>query len=323
MTIVASASGSRLLTGNHQLYGQLEDYLVAAYGNDVLVYNSGYTANLGVLASVPQRGDIILYDELSHASIRDGIQLSNAKSYKFRHNDLQHLSELLDRYVGQDIYVVTESVFSMDGDSPDLISLSEICNEKKAYLIVDEAHAVGVFGLGLLQQKGISSKVFAQIVTFGKGLGSHGAAVVGSKELTSYLVNFSRSLIYATASSPHTIATTLAAFRYLQSNAGKQDQLTLRTLILYFETRVSAYQLSAYFIENDSAIKICLVGGNEKTKKIAGLLQEAKFDIRPILSPTVAVGSERLRICLHAYNTEQEIDQVLQLLQKELNSKNN
>lgn len=180
---VNGATGSRLLSGNHKLYTEVEKQLAKLHNSETaLVFNSGYDANIGFFASVPQRGDIILYDEFIHASIRDGIQLSNAKSFKFKHNDLTHLEELLKRVHQNDIeiYVITESVFSMDGDSPDLVTMSQIVNTHvNVHLIVDEAHALGVFGFGLIQKLQLENVVFARIITFGKGLGCHGAAKIG------------------------------------------------------------------------------------------------------------------------------------------------
>src|SRR5690606_16897179 len=149
------ATGSRLLSGNHTLYEIVEPAIADLHKSEAaLIFNSGYDANIGFFSSVPQRGDLILYDEYVHASIRDGIAMNNAKAYKFRHNDLESLDKMLKRLEHNTVYVVTESVFSMDGDSPDLKKLTDICKKHKAFLVVDEAHAVGVFGKrgeGLIQ----------------------------------------------------------------------------------------------------------------------------------------------------------------------------
>ena len=183
------ATGSRLLSGNHELYGLIEKQLADVHQSEAaLVFNSGYDANIGFFSSVPQRGDVILYDELIHASIRDGIQISNAKAYKFKHNDLEELASLLERHsqgtdVPNEVYVVTEAVFSMDGDTPDLLTMSKMTEQYAAFFVVDEAHSVGVFGakgVGKVQELGLEKKVFARIVTFGKALGCHGAVVLGS-----------------------------------------------------------------------------------------------------------------------------------------------
>jgi 8-amino-7-oxononanoate synthase len=213
------ATGSRLLSGNHKLYPETENYIAQFHKSEsALIFNSGYDANVGFFSSLPQKGDLILYDELCHASIRDGIQLSNAKAYKFNHNDFEDLERLILRNQNAVIYIVTESVFSMDGDTPNLDELVQVSEKYNCYLIVDEAHALGVFGdkgEGLVQMLDFQNQVFARIMTFGKGLGCHGAAILGTLELTDYLVNFSRSFIYTTGLSPHSIATILMAYRYL------------------------------------------------------------------------------------------------------------
>ncbi len=313
------ASGSRLLSGNHELYSVVEEQLQQIHHSEALIFNSGYDANIGFFSAVPQRNDVILYDELSHASIRDGIQLSNAKAYSFKHNDLADLETKLKRYSEtEEVYIVTESVFSMDGDSPDLASLQKLCKKHNVHLIVDEAHAVGVFGFGLVQQLGLEKEVFARIITFGKAMGCHGAAVLGSKLLKDYLINFSRSFVYTTGLSPHSLATIHTSYKELVISCGvDKSQSSIQKLqenIQYFKVKYSELLLNELFIDSNSAIQCCIVSGNSTVKKCAKLLQENGFDVRPILSPTVSEGEERLRFCLHSYNTHPDIDKVLNLL---------
>ena len=310
------ATGSRLLSGNHKLHEQLEMTLSKTHHcESALVFNSGYDANIGFFSSVPQRGDIILYDEFSHASIRDGILLSHAKSYKFKHNDLSNLKEMLKRvqHDNVEIYIVTESVFSMDGDSPDLKELSKLCKDYSANLIIDEAHALGVFDYGLVQQMQLENEVFARIVTFGKALGCHGAAILGSQDLKDYLINFSRSLIYTTALPPHSVATIQMAYNKLVSDSLKEVN-KLHSNIAFFNAEVKRLQLQTKFITSNSAIHCCIISGNTEVKHIAQQLQNKGFNVKPILSPTVSIGDERLRFCLHSYNSEKEISEVLTLL---------
>ena len=312
------ATGSRLLSGNHQLYEQLETTLSKTHNcENALVFNSGYDANLGFFSSVPQRGDIILYDEFSHASIRDGISLSHAKSYKFKHNDLDDLNKMLNQVQhDKEVYIVTESVFSMDGDSPNLMALSELCDQHNTHLIIDEAHAVGVFDYGLAQQMQLENQIFARIITFGKALGCHGAAILGSQDLKDYLVNFSRSLIYTTALPPHSVATIQSAYYELASQ--KENQVSqiqkLKQNIDFFKIEIQRLQLQNIFITSKSAIHCCIVSGNANVKSIANQLQNNGFNVKPILSPTVPSGKERLRFCLHSYNSKAEITEVLELL---------
>lgn len=310
------ATGSRLLTGNHSLYFETENSIATFHESEsALLFNSGYDANIGFFSSIPQRGDFIIYDELIHASIRDGIQLSNATSYKFKHNDDEDLERLILKAKSNAsaiIYVVTESVFSMDGDTPPLQEICKICERNNAYLIVDEAHALGVFGdhgEGMIQLLGLQNQVFARIITFGKGLGCHGAVILGSTQLKIYLVNFARSLIYTTGLSPHAIATIQIAYKHLNEN--KEAREKLRTNINTFNQQKQLLGMSPMFVRSKSAIQCAIIQGNERVKNIADQLQEKGFNVKAILSPTVPEGQERLRICLHSFNSEEEITDLL------------
>lgn len=311
------STGSRLISGNHGLYSIVEDHIANFHNAEsALVFNSGYDANVGLFSSVPQKGDVVLYDEYIHASIRDGLRLSNAAAYKFPHNDLEALEALVKRQKDKEVYVVTESVFSMDGDSPDLHRIAGLCNEYGCRLIIDEAHAVGVFGEkgeGLVQSLGLEESIFARIVTFGKGPGCHGAAVLGPQQLKDYLVNFARSLIYTTALPPHSLATILAAYNCLENTPEREK---LASNIKFFRSELQRLGLMDIFIESHSAIHCAVVPGNEKVRNIATALHDKGFGVKAILSPTVPAGSERLRFCLHSYNTEQEITGVLGLLRQ-------
>jgi len=315
------ATGSRLLSGNHKVYEEAENYIAKFHQvESALIFNSGYDANVGFFGAVPQRNDIILFDELSHASIRDGIQLSNAKSYKFQHNDFEDLERLLlklstDNQQPTTIFVVTESVFSMDGDTPNLEELVQISNKYNCNLVIDEAHTLGVFGAcgeGLVQMLGLQDSVFARIVTFGKGLGCHGAAIIGSNELKNYLVNFARSFIYTTGLSPHSVATILVAYQHLEIENNALEKL--RNNIIHFNQEKNILGLKPMFVRSKSAIQSAIIPGNQNVKSIANQLQEKGFDVKAILSPTVPEGQERLRFCLHSYNSKEEISEVLGLL---------
>ena len=320
---VNGATGSRLLSGNYILYTEAEDYISKFHqSEDALIFNSGYDANVGFFSSVPQRNDVIFYDELCHASIRDGIQMSNAKSYKFSHNDFEDLEIAITKHQPTSnnqqpttVYIVTESVFSMDGDCPNLEELTKISDKHNCYLVIDEAHALGVFGEngeGLVQSLGLQDKVFARIMTFGKGLGCHGAAILGSQELKSYLVNFARSFIYTTGLSPHSVATILQSCKHLIKEKNAIEKL--KTNIVFFNQDKMLLGLKPLFVYSKSAIQCAIIPGNEKVKSIASQLQQNGFDVKPILSPTVPEGQERLRFCLHSYNSQKEISEVLHLL---------
>lgn len=312
------ATGSRLLSGNFSFHEEVEHQIAVFHQSEsALLYNAGYMANVGFFASVPQRGDIVFYDELIHASIRDALSMSFAKSVKFKHNDLDDLQRLIIKYKDQpnaDLYIATESVFSMDGDMPDLEKMTEISQQFNAYLVVDEAHALGVFGEkgeGRIQQLGLQNEVFARIMTYGKALGGHGASILGSEKLKQFLINFSRSFIYTTALAPHSVAQIKVAYGFLEA---RKNIVELQQNIDYFNQKISTFQPKELFIPSCSAIQSLVMSGNENVKRIAQELQEHHFDIKPILSPTVPKGEERLRLTLHSYNSHQEIDEFFNLL---------
>ncbi|SFB00023.1 8-amino-7-oxononanoate synthase [Flavobacterium swingsii] len=315
---INGATGSRLLSGNHHLYQETEDLIAKFHQSETaLIFNSGYDANVGFFSAVPQRNDVILYDELCHASIRDGIQLSNAKSYKFNHNDFENLEKLILKCQTElvEVYIVTESVFSMDGDCPNLEELALLSEKNHCNLVIDEAHALGVFGekgQGLVQELQLQNKVFARIMTFGKGLGCHGAAILGSQNLKEYLVNFARSFIYTTGLSPHSVATILVAYNQLKNDTIQIDKL--RENIIHFNQEKQILGLKPMFVRSKSSIQSAIIPGNQNVKNIAKQIQEKGFDVKAILSPTVPEGQERLRICLHSYNSKEEISEVLRLL---------
>ncbi len=320
--IVGSGStGSRLLSGNHRIHEKLESFLASYHKADsALLFNSGYDANLGFFAAVPQRNDIVFYDELCHASIRDGIKLGNAKSYKFKHNDLEDLKNNIFRSLrgrsrskDDEIYIVTESVFSMDGDSPDLKTLADFCGKNNLLLVVDEAHALGVFGKGLVNQLKLEESVFACIITFGKAMGCHGAAILGSEILKDYLVNFARSFIYTTAMAPISATHILAAYEHFEAvNEGRNSELQKN--IGLFKKTIHELQLESMYLQSNSTIQSIVISGNSNAISLSKTLRKSGFDVRPIVSPTVPKGKERLRFCLHTFNTKDEIKEVLQIV---------
>jgi len=307
------STGSRLITGNSQIHLDCEKQIAFFHnGEKSLLFNSGYDANVGVLSSVLQRGDIVLYDELCHASIIDGVRLSFATAFKFKHNDVSHLLELLEKNkTAENIYVVTESVFSMDGDCALLKEISSICKSQNAYLIVDEAHAIGVYGeqgKGLCNELNIEQNCFARIYTFGKAMGVHGAVVVGSSDLYDYLVNFARSFIYTTALPASSVALIMASYNLLQNT--NQTKVVQENISSFNELTLKLQNK----IKSTSAIHCFLIEGNENAINASKQLINKGFDVRAIKSPTVKAGTERLRICLHATNTQQEFQQLSEAL---------
>ncbi|MGC6428054.1 MAG: aminotransferase class I/II-fold pyridoxal phosphate-dependent enzyme [Flavobacteriales bacterium] len=305
-TLSNGSTGSRLLSGNSQIHIDCENFLSNFYQTEsALLFQSGYDANLGFFSCVPQKNDTIIYDELCHASIRDGMRLGKARNFSFRHNDLDHLNEKINQATGN-CFVVVESVYSMDGDFSPLNEISKLCQQKGANLVIDEAHASGIFG-PMGQGIGYDIPSFARIHTFGKAFGCHGAVIVGSSVLIDFLINFSRPLIYTTALSPHSVSCILQAHQEI-SNCSEINQLHQN--INLFKKHIRNPKL----IDSDSAIQCIIISGNNDCKKTAQKIQSEGLDVRPILHPTVKQGQERLRICLHSYNTKEEILHLCQQL---------
>lgn len=312
------ATGSRLLSGNHQDYAALETKIASFHQAEAsLIFNSGYDANIGLLSTIIPREGIVVYDELCHSSIKDGIRLSTCKlKYKFRHNEVIDLERILQiQPAGSSIVIVVESVYSMDGDLAPLVDMARIAAKYNAALVVDEAHATGVFGQhgeGLVVLLGLEDLVFARVHTFGKALGAHGAAVAGSQSLREMLVNYARTFIYTTALPQHSLQAIDCAYDHLQSNSF--NNTTLYTLIKYFREKIQAAGMQDQWIPSISTIQAMIAGSNEKARHIANAIIDTGLEVRPILSPTVPLGSERIRICLHSFNTTSEIDRLFRAL---------
>lgn len=302
------STGSRLLAGNYAMIEETELQIAQFHKAPAgLLFNSGYDANTGLLSCVPQRNDSIIYDYLSHASIRDGIRLSLAQSYAFKHNDLEDLQQKLQHATGN-IFVVTESVFSMDGDKAPLQQLIELCEQYKAHVIIDEAHATGVvgeIGEGLIQSLGLQNKCFARVHTFGKACGAHGAIVLGSQTLKNYLINFSRSFIYSTALPEASIAAIKTSYEILPEL--NKERKHLNQLINQFQQAKFRFEI----LKSETPIQVIIIPGNDEVKKEALKFQEKHLDIRPILHPSVPKGQERLRIVLHSFNTNEEVARII------------
>ena len=326
------ATGSRLLAGQTVLADEVEQELAKFYRTEAaLIFNSGYDANIGLLACLPRAGDTLLTDELIHASMIDGARLSYANRHRFRHNDLADLETKLQQASQREgqIFVAVESVYSMDGDLAPLRELADLCDQYNAALLVDEAHATGVYGSGpngqqgegLVVALGLQDRVLARVHTFGKALGVHGAAVVGPAVLRSYLINFARPFIYTTALPPHSLLAIRCAHEQLKVNINAHH--TLQQQLTYFRQQVSAILPGTIWTDSQSPIQCLIIPGNEKARAVATEAQRIGLDVRAILSPTVPVGQERLRLCIHAFNATDEIDQLLTVLQTALLNNSN
>lgn len=311
------STGSRLISGNSKQIELLEFEIASFHSAEAgLLFNSGYDANLGLLSSIASKNDLILYDELCHASIYDGMRLGFAKHYKFKHNQVQILKELLDRHHKSysSVYVVVESIYSMDGDSAPLKQIADLCKSyANSYLIVDEAHALGVIGengRGLCHALGVEKDCFARIYTYGKALGAHGACVVGSNVLRDYLINFARSFIYTTALPLHSVFAIQQGYHLLKLNKG---MIELKNNIDYF---LNSKKDIDGFIDSESAIHSLVLGSKQLVDELEKSLAKNQIFSKAIKSPTVKSGTERVRICLHAFNTKEEIDLLLGIIRE-------
>ena len=303
------STGSRLITGNSKLAEETEAIIAQFHKAEAaLIYSSGYAANVGLFSCIVGKGDTIISDEYIHASIIDGIRLNKANRTWFKHNDLEDLETKLQRATNK-IIVVIESIYSMDGDEGPLSKIADLCEKYNALLIVDEAHSTGIYGengKGLVCQYGLENRVYARIHTFGKALGYHGAAIVGSAILRQYLINHSRSFIYTTALPP----SFYIQVQNIYKNLLNANRNVLFQLIQYWKENVVTVKKYS-IIESHSPIQAILIGDNFKAKSIENQLISKDFFVKAILSPTVAVGTERLRISLHSFNTKEQIDMLI------------
>ncbi|SOD95819.1 aminotransferase class I/II-fold pyridoxal phosphate-dependent enzyme [Spirosoma fluviale] len=326
-TMRTGATGSRLLAGQTALAHAVEQELATFYGTEsALIFNSGYDANIGLLACLPRKGDTLLTDELIHASMIDGARLSYATRQRFRHNDLADLRNRLEeasRLSSGQVFVAVESVYSMDGDMAPLRELADLCDEYGAALLVDEAHATGVYGSangkngeGLVAALGLEDRVLARVHTFGKALGVHGAAVVGPAVLRNYLINFARPFIYTTALPPHSLLAIRCAHEQLRAGSSALQQLHQQ--LDYFRKQVAGKLPGSQWSTGQSPIQCLIIPGNDRARRVAAAAQAIGLDVRAILSPTVPAGQERLRLCIHAFNTTDEIDRLLSVLHRAL-----
>lgn len=316
------STGSRLISGNSEFYEKLERKIASFHNAEAgLIFNSGYDANVGIFSTIPQKGDTILYDSLIHASIRDGIRLSKATSYSFNHNNLEELKSKLEQTTGN-IFISIESVYSMDGDEADIENIVKLSRQFNALIIVDEAHSTGTIGnkgTGKCCDLGIEDNIFIRVHTFGKAMGCHGAAVLVSNITRDYLINFCRSFIYTTALPFHNLASIDCAYNILSDEP--ELRLNLNNKINYFKSMLKN-NLQIQRINSNSPIQCIIIKGNENVKRVAGNIQAAGFNVRPIMYPTVPNGEERLRICLHTFNTKEEIKDLTDVIKSNLKNRN-
>lgn len=315
---IMSSSSSRLLTGNFPEYEQLENSLSDAFhGRAALLFNSGYHMNIGILPALSDSKTLILADKLVHASLIDGIRLSTAKYLRYRHNDLNHLIQLLQKYHVDEsfdrIIVVTESIFSMDGDESDLSELVRIKQQfNKVMLYVDEAHAIGVRGeqgLGCAEQYDVIDEIDFLVGTFGKALASVGGYLMCHPIIREYLINAMRPLIFSTAQPPICMAWTHFIFQKALKLSTQRQHLRAISQSLQHTIQHKGFECPS-----TSHIVPVIIGDSQKTVEKANQLQHAGFYIMPVRPPTVPKNSSRLRICLNTKIDQTDLDQLVEML---------
>ncbi|KAJ9460622.1 8-amino-7-oxononanoate synthase [Diplonema papillatum] len=322
---LAGSSGSRLLSGNSAYAEQIEEEIAREHGAGTsLLFNSGYTANLAVASCIPQAHDLVLFDEHSHNSIREGLKLTRAsvKKQAFRHNDVSHLDALLSAHLSSKpvvaepaAYIFVETVYSMEGD---VAPLADICRIALKYypaacVVVDEAHGCGVMGKrgrGVVDMLGLAGhpSILCSVHTFGKAFGVHGAAVVGAGVLKQFLLNYARPLIYTTSLPVHSLASIRAAYRVIA--AADAERAHVGRLISAFTSLAPKSRL----LPSVTPIQAVLFPSSRLVLDAARVLRKHGFDVLPIRPPTVPEGKERLRIVIHAHNTEDEIRRLVSLI---------
>ncbi len=308
----AGAGGSRLTTGNYALHEELEQE-IASFKNSAgaILFGSGYTANLGVIQALAGRGDAVISDELNHASIIDGARLSRAEVKVYRHRDTGHLEEILaESRDKRRRLIVTDGVFSMDGDLAPLPDIAVLADRHSAMVMVDEAHGTGVFGrrgAGSVEHYGLEGKIQVQMGTLSKALGSSGAYVAGTRELVDYLKNKARSFIFSTAPPPAAVGAALASLRIVQRRPEIRQQMWRNARYLRGELKKLGYNVPDY----ESPIIPILIGDAAETMRLARELQDGGVFAPGIRPPTVPQGTSRIRVTVMAAHTREDLDSAL------------
>lgn len=314
--IANGAASSRLIPGNHKPHFELEDFLKNYYKvESALFFNSGYEANLALFSALGEKEISIIHDQNIHASVIDGIRLGFAKREKFNHNDLISLEERLKKNQGLKI-VAVESIYSMDGDQAELIQIAKLCKIYQSVLIVDEAHSSHVFdsiNSDLQLCKEILGDQFIRVITFGKAFGLQGAAILGSNGLINLLINYARPFIYSTASLP--LLAKLILNRFSENELWEKKKKQLINNIQYTD-KIFFDNPHFFGINNPSAIRLIKGLPMEELSKIEKEILNNNIEVKLIKSPTVNRGDERIRICLHSFNTEQEINLLFNIIEK-------
>ncbi len=302
---VVGAGGSRLLRGHHEAHARLEAAAARHFGAEkTLFFGSGFLANLALFGALPGRHDAVVFDERIHASVKEGMHASPAARYRAQHNDVSSFESEIGRARAsgaRQVFVAVESVYSMDGDLAPLAEIGEVARRHDAVLVVDEAHATGVFGP---RGRGLSERLqtanWIVLHTCGKALGATGALVCASAETVDLLINTARPFIYSTAPPPFVAAIVERALELIDEEPWRRERLMERA-------RFAHRALNGEAPFAGSQIIPVLIGEDERTLAVAAHLQQAGFDVRAIRPPTVPEGTARLRVSIHAGHSEAEI----------------
>ena len=316
----AGAAASRLISGNISIFGKLEKVIAEwKQTEDALVFASGYMANVGTISALLDENDTVVLDRLSHASLIDGARLSKATLKVFPHNDTEKLDEILKKINSENgkVLVATESVFSMDGDKAPLSDLVDCCKKNNALLLVDEAHALGVYGngRGCVTEAGLSDEVDIVIGTLSKAIGSQGGFVACKKIIKDFLINNSRSFIYSTGLAPAAAGAALAAFVNLNTELSRIDRLwyNIKSFRKSCETDRSCIKIAG-----DGPICSVIIGSAKKAVKLSEILFENGFLVPAIRPPTVPKGTSRIRITISATHTDEQLKKLAEILKLEI-----
>ncbi|WNO61135.1 8-amino-7-oxononanoate synthase [Rheinheimera sp. MMS21-TC3] len=315
----AGSTGSPLITGQHSIHQQLNDSLCDWLGFErTLLFSSGFAANQAMLMTLTDKDDLLLLDRLSHASLIDGAIHSKASFKRFGHNDLAALTKLLQRYNSeqQNTMVVTEGVFSMDGDTPNLAAMVQLCQDYNAGLLLDDAHGLGVLGdqgRGSAAEQGVApSALFCTMANFGKAIGVGGAFIGASKTVIDYLEQFARHYVYSTALSPALCAAVLASVNLCRTEQWRRDKLQ-QNIQLFRQLALAA---DLPILASNTPIQAVVVGCAEKALQLSLALKQQQIWLTAIRPPTVATGSSRLRVTLNCMHQADDIKQLVNNLRK-------
>jgi len=308
------AGASRLVSGTMRIHHRLEQRLAEFKGSETaLLFGSGYMANIGVVSALAGRGQVVFSDELNHASIIDGCRLSRAETFVYRHNDTEHLGWALERAGDRGALIVTDSVFSMDGDVAPLADLAELARRHKVRLAVDEAHGVGCMGpggRGAVHEAGLEREVDVVIGTLGKALGSYGAYVTCDDELAQFLINTSRPFIFSTAPPPPAVAGALAALDLLAESDRLVTRLAANSAAIRDELAREGFDVSG----STTQIVPLVIGEADMAMRICEIAIENGVFAQAIRPPTVAEGTSRLRLAVMASHTKEELREAARVL---------